>query len=97
MLDVDLMALAMAVTDAGSFSGGECAQRCSGFMFSKDAGVPRLCGMSMGFAQLRTPGDVDRWLTAFLFLRRVLASQFVICVLLSPVCFWSISFSSSFG
>lgn len=95
MLDAELTARAMAVTDAGSFSGGECSQRCSGFMCS--SGVLRLWGMSMGFAQLRTPGDVDLWLTAFLFRRRVLASQLVICVLLRPVCLWSISFSSSLG
>ena len=33
-------ARAMAVTEAGSFSGGELAQRCNGFMLSNSLGVP---------------------------------------------------------
>ncbi len=47
----EVTALAIAVTDAGSFSGGECFQRSRGFMsrgfMVSRAGVPALLGMSM--------------------------------------------------
>jgi hypothetical protein len=52
--------------------------------------------MSMGDAQPRTWGEVDRGAT-ILPLRRAFASQFVICVLLRPVRLWRASFSSSVG
>ena len=94
--DEAVTARAIAVTEAGSCSGGECCHRWSGFMCSKVAGVPLLCGMSMALVQLRTPGEVDRGATT-LPRRRALASQLVIWVLLRPVCLCNISFSSSVG
>jgi len=89
-------ARAIAVTEAGSFSGGEFCHRCRGFICSWDAGVPRLCGISMAWVQVLTPGEVDRGATIF-FLRRALASQLAICVLSRPVWFCNIFFSSSLG
>lgn len=87
----------MAVTEAASCSGGEFSHRSKGFIFviSLGIGVPRL-GISIGLDKLFGPGDTVRGARTFP-LRRALAIQFEICVLLRPVCFCKVSLSSSVG
>jgi len=82
----------MAVRGAGSFSGGECFHRSKGFMDSQF----RSEGMLMAAVDGRRLGDAARFGRAFC-LRLVLAIQFEIWLLVSPVLFLSSSLSFSVG
>lgn len=96
--DDDATALAMAVTAAGSCSGGESTHRSRGMngVLSCGAGVPDRRGMSRGCAEGLVVRGEPRHSEIFP-LRRALASQLRICVLFRPVWRCSICFSSSVG
>lgn len=92
-------ARAIAEAAAGSSSGGESNHLSSGFKCCfplSTIGVPGLLGISIGLDDDSLWADLPGC-CCIMPRRRALASQLAICVLLSPVWFWSISFSSSLG